>query len=271
MYSQLTTLSTKVLDLVLLDTVQLRSVRSNTQADYSRLNLNRKRSTMNITISPRAETKFNNLTQDTRDEVAALVDDLILTMPLEPADSTVCQDSEPKERHSSPGGSPRATAKSSSLSPGAAISALLLCWTLLLQATSSAAEDLASNKFLNAVMLVESGGRNVTGDNGKARGPFQFWAATWSHVTSLRRQANLPVYSYTEGASNTLLARRYAQTYFRWIEKNLRRQGCKHPTHADLYAAYNLGLTGYRRRGFDLNRCPAITRRAVAKIQAHLK
>ena len=225
-----------------------------------------------ITVSTGAGSKFNTLALESKKEVNALVDDLILTMPVEPTDAPAWPTCDPKTRHSSKDGSQKNSSPSSSVLRNVAASVLLICWTALSPLTSNAApsKKLVSDKFLHAVMLVESNGRAITGDNGNARGHFQFWRRTWDHVTSIRRKANLPTYGYS-AANNLLQSQAYARTYFEWLEKGLKRNGCTHPTHADLYAAFNLGLAGYKKRGFDLSRCPTVTRRAVVKLKKNLK
>ena len=120
-------------------------------------------------------------------------------------------------------------------------------------------------------MLVESGGRNVTGDNGRALGYYQFWATAWRHASNLRREANLPVLPYRTGAADLLASKAHAQILLQWHERQLRRNGCKHPTPGQLYASWNLGHAGFKRRGYNLARCPAVTRRAVIKLNTFLK
>ena len=130
---------------------------------------------MNITldISHRATTKYNSLTRESREEINMLVDDLILTMPVEPTDAPAWLISEQREKEASRSGSTKNSSGGSRGRLHGAMSLLLILWVALCSNTSSASSPV-SDKFLRAVMLVESGGRNVSGDSGRARGYFQF-------------------------------------------------------------------------------------------------
>jgi len=202
-----------------------------------------------------------------------LVDDLILTMPVEPTDSPAWPTCAPPTKPSSPAGSTSGSSGSSSGLLMTWASLLLCCWSLLLPTASSASPrpSLVSDKFLKAVMLVESDGRNVTGDGGRALGYYQFWATAWRHASNLRRERSLPVLPYKKGAADLLVSTAHAQILLKWHEKQLKRNGCKHPTPGQLYASWNIGHAGFKRRGYDLARCPAVTRRAVIKLNKHLK
>jgi len=150
--------------------------------------------------------------------------------------------------------------------------ALLLLNCLSLWPLTTSGQSLVDNKLLKAVCLVESNGRTTArGDvssDGTARalGAFQFWRPTWDHVTSIRRKAGLPVSTYKDGATNLLWSTRYARTYLQDLEKYLRAQGVTHLTPGLLYAAYNVGPGGLKKRGFRLDRCPPHTQRAAKRI-----
>ena len=140
--------------------------------------------------------------------------------------------------------------------------AALAAWT-----TNATASPLITAKFLDAVSEIESGGRSsAIGDGGRARGEFQFWRDSWDSVTALRKARRLPTKAYHLGAT-TSLARDYARTYFEWLEKGLRRNGVKAPTQGQLYAAWNCGLAGFKRRQFKVSNCPSHTRKAVERIK----
>jgi hypothetical protein len=56
-------------------------------------------------------------------------------------------------------------------------------WLLLLSSVAhgaTATEDSKLEKFLDVLAVVESGNRDVTGDNGKAIGHYQIWRVYWS-------------------------------------------------------------------------------------------
>jgi len=125
---------------------------------------------------------------------------------------------------------------------------------------------LISESFLSRVEQIESGGNpRAIGDNGKAIGSFQFHAAAWRTVNNSRAVVGRRVVPYPSGAANRDLAREFAFDYFTILHGQFVKHG-KNPSHADLYAAWNLGFAGYKKRGFDLRRCPQITQRACGKF-----
>ena len=148
----------------------------------------------------------------------------------------------------------------------------ILCATALAAWTTNLnASPLITAKFLDAVSLVVSGGRAAAiGEGGGGRGEYQFWRDSWDSVTALRKVRKLPTNAYHLGAT-TSLARDYARTYFEWLEKGLKRNGVKHPTQGQLYAAWNCGLAGFKRRGFKVSGCPSHTRKAIERIKALTK
>lgn len=205
------------------------------------------------------------------------MNDIILTMPLEPVESApACHDNAPSTKHSCKAGSTRKSSAPSRLLPVMLALLVLSCWSAFSQNTSKS--SLVTDKLLAAVCQVESSGRaTVGGDRDprtgefRARGAFQFWRPTWEHVTSLRRQAGLQTYSYKEGSHNLRVSREYAKSYLLWLEKYLHRHGVYTPTAGQLYMAYNCGPTSARRKGFKLKNAPAHTQRAAARIEQMIK
>ncbi len=129
--------------------------------------------------------------------------------------------------------------------------------------------SVVDDRFLDTLVRIESAGNHAAvGDGGAALGAFQFHALTWAHVTTLRKRASLSVHSYRSGATNVAIARSYAISYLHWLERNLTAKLGRPPCRAELYAAWNCGLEGFRRRGFQLSRCSAITQRAAAVAAA---
>ena len=143
--------------------------------------------------------------------------------------------------------------------------------SVLILTSITAWSSLVDDRFLKAVSLIESGGKpNAKGDYLKgvprALGEFQFWRSTWDSVTAMRRSQGLPTKPYHTGAT-TSLSTEYARTYLKWCEKGLKRNGVKSPTRGQIYAAYNCGLTSFKRRGCKLSRCPSHTQRAAERIE----
>lgn len=123
-----------------------------------------------------------------------------------------------------------------------------------------------SDKFLDAVAMVESSGRtNAVGDGGKALGMFQLHRAAWEDAAKIEPSLG----AYKTGALNPATARRAARVYFQILSARLIRANVA-PSPAMLYAAYNCGFTGFSKRGFDLSNCPASTQKAVKKLEALL-
>jgi len=118
--------------------------------------------------------------------------------------------------------------------------------------------------ILDILGLIESGNdRRAVGDGGRSRGPYQMSRAAWSDVTRHRRAHRLPVYSWRDGAHDPARSRVYAATYLDLLRRRLTSALGHPPADVELYAAYNLGFEGFRRRGFSLSRCPRSTREAA--------
>lgn len=105
-----------------------------------------------------------------------------------------------------------------------------------------------------AIAVVESNDRmSAIGSRGE-RTAWQILPTTWNQyskkgeVTSLRSDAY-----------NVAL-----RIYLHNHERYVKARGVL-PNSLDHYAMWNLGFVGYRRRHFDINRCPLITRRAAMK------
>lgn len=131
---------------------------------------------------------------------------------------------------------------------------------------SNPASLIISDKFLDAVAMVESSGKtNAIGDNGKALGMFQLHRAAWEDALQIDRTLG----DYKTGALNRETSRRAARVYFQILSARLIRANIA-PSPATLYAAYNCGFTGFSKRGFDLSKCPVSTQKAVKKLEAML-
>jgi hypothetical protein len=133
----------------------------------------------------------------------------------------------------------------------------------VLFAVASCRGSVVDERFLDAVMRVESRGRMLAvGDGGKARGPFQFWAAAWSEAGALAKVQE-PYYT----ATNAAVARAYAAALFKSYESRLTRALGRNPSRAELYAPWNMGFSRFSRAGFLLANCPRTTQRACARIE----
>jgi hypothetical protein len=121
-------------------------------------------------------------------------------------------------------------------------------------------------KWLDLVEQVESSGNaNAIGDGGKARGAFQMWQIAWADVSNYRRERDLKVYPYAK-AWDYHIARLYAHDYAQLQRIRMMRKTQRDPDAAELYALYNLSYGGFARRGFDLSKCPRVTRQKAGRI-----
>lgn len=124
--------------------------------------------------------------------------------------------------------------------------------------------ELISERYLDAVAMIESSGNiHAIGDNGKARGMFQLHEAAWSDA----KQRNPLVVDYCIGATNATASRLAAKTYLTILAERFEKRVKRKPTHGELYACYNMGFGSFAKVGFDLNRAPVTTRKAVKRIE----
>jgi hypothetical protein len=130
-----------------------------------------------------------------------------------------------------------------------------------------AAEWRPDDRLLNAVREIESsGGKFVYGDDGRSLGEFQITQAAWTDVTRWRRSRGLATYSYRPHVFNPEINRLYAADYITILRGHLVTHLKREPTAGEIYAAYNMGFTGFRRAGFDLNRVNRVTARKSRQI-----
>ena len=121
--------------------------------------------------------------------------------------------------------------------------------------------------FVNAVSVVESNNNpKAVGDNGRAVGPFQFWEIAWRDVSeNYREPRGLVVWPYSK-AKDLNASKVYAVNFFDLQRLRFKKATRREPTARDLYALFNLGFEGYKRREFDINKCPKITQRAADRV-----
>jgi hypothetical protein len=128
-----------------------------------------------------------------------------------------------------------------------------------------------SDAFLHAVRAVESSnGRQLVGDNGESLGDFQLSEAAWLDVNEWRKARRLKTYSYQNSVYNGYISRVYASNYLTILHGELSRKMKRSPSHAELYAAYNMGLGTFAECNFRLNRVNPVTRAKCKQIGAML-
>lgn len=121
---------------------------------------------------------------------------------------------------------------------------------VLAMAVASLVAEPVPESWVDAVEHVESGGRNVSGDSGKAKGCFQFWSVAWSDCSKVRKKAGLPVHPYSK-ATDRKIARDYARTWLTYLRNRLTIEIGRPASAAETWLAYNLGMTGFKAIGYQ--------------------
>lgn len=141
----------------------------------------------------------------------------------------------------------------------------------LLALLISAGSALAAvpDKWVDLVGWVESRNNpDAVGDFSRARGEMQFWRATWEDCSRLRKAKGLPTWGFSY-AHDARVARLYGRSWLDSIDQRLTKALGRKPSIGEIYAAYNLGLSGFARRGYRLSECPATTRRNASWLVLH--
>ena len=129
-----------------------------------------------------------------------------------------------------------------------------------------------NGKLINAVAMVESNNNHrAVGDQGKANGAFQMWKPAWQDCSKWLKRNGFKTTPYEKGVNDPTISHQYCKVYLSILNSQLRRSIGREPSAAELYAAYNLGFTGFKRRGFDISKTPSITQRAAVKLNRFLE
>jgi hypothetical protein len=130
------------------------------------------------------------------------------------------------------------------------LSLLLMC---------SVSKATITQAMLDKVIAIESSGRaDARGDLGAGLGLAQFHYPAWQDTSAWRVKQGLPVYPYHKALDATI-ARDYLHSWLSINAARFTQATGRKPTLVDLYAIHNLGFNGYRKTGFDITNCPAIT------------
>jgi hypothetical protein len=133
---------------------------------------------------------------------------------------------------------------------------------LILSATCLSAVTPAQ---VDAIIGVESSGNPAAVGRLGERGLCQFFPAAWADTSRWRRAHGLAVYPYSL-AHDLEAGYTYATSWLTLNEDRLRAALGRQPTIGELYAAHQLGFAGFRAKGFDLSRCPTITKVVAARL-----
>ena len=141
---------------------------------------------------------------------------------------------------------------------------------ILLPFTTNAVE--INGALIHAVAMVESNNNHrAVGDQGKANGAFQMWKPAWTDCSRWLKKNGFKTTSYEKGVNDPNVSHQYCKIYLSLLNSQLRRSLGREPSAAEVYAAFNLGHAGFKRRGFDLSKTPEITQNAIFKLMKHLK
>jgi hypothetical protein len=118
-----------------------------------------------------------------------------------------------------------------------------------------------------AIAAIESGGdHSAVGEAGE-RGAWQMSRAAWTQVNRARARRGASTHPFAE-AHSPAIAKVYVAEYLGWLTGRFEASQGRLPTAGETYALWNLGFEGFRKRGFRLRDCPAITRRGAARMSA---
>jgi hypothetical protein len=121
--------------------------------------------------------------------------------------------------------------------------------------------------FLKAVRTVESSnGQFKYGDKGRSLGDYQLSEGAWLDVNEWRRARRLKTYDYESSVYHAFINRVYASNYLTILQGTLHRKLRRAPTHAEIYAAYNLGIGTFAQLDFKLHRVNPVTREKCRQI-----
>jgi hypothetical protein len=121
-------------------------------------------------------------------------------------------------------------------------------YTLLLALCLQAQAMEITDGFLNKVAAIESNERcTAVGDRGASLGRYQIQRSAW--VDACRRNGEDWAYNM-DNAFNYPMAHQVAKWHFEWLAQTLKRRGVR-VNEMTLYMAYNKGVTGASRLGFN--------------------
>ena len=131
-----------------------------------------------------------------------------------------------------------------------------------------------NGKLIHAFALTESPpsgiDHNAIGDNGKARGAWQMHFAAWWEASSWLKARGYKTAPWETGAHDPTLAHLHAKVYMSITHRRLAKRMGREPSASELYAAWNLGVTGFALREFEIPACPTATINGVKRLKNHL-
>lgn len=141
---------------------------------------------------------------------------------------------------------------------------ICLCGSISTHASSLWRPD---DRLLNALCQIESnGGKYVSGDGGLSLGHFQIQRAAWTDVVAWRKKRNLPTHDYRSNVFDPRISRIYAADYLTILQARLKSEYRREATPGELYAAYNMGLSNFRKCNYDMANVNPVTRGKCREI-----
>ena len=126
-----------------------------------------------------------------------------------------------------------------------------------------------SPDLMRAVRHIESAdGRFTVGDQGRSLGDYQISQAAWCDVSAWRRARGLPVFEYQKAVWREPVSRSYAADYLKILHEQLTKRLQREPSTAELYTAYNMGLSSFARRKYQVASGPGSPRKASLNLLA---
>ncbi len=148
----------------------------------------------------------------------------------------------------------------------AKVLALLICLTA---GQTMAANWRPNDRLLHAVRFVESShGQFTVGDKGQSLGDYQLSEAAWVDVSAWRRARGLATYRYERHVWDRKVNRAYAADYLTILHTELSKRLGRAPTPAEIYAAYNMGLSSFAHCRYQIANINPITARKCDLISA---
>lgn len=123
--------------------------------------------------------------------------------------------------------------------------------------------------WLDAVAQTESNNRSVSGDKGLAAGVFQFHASAWADCSKVRKAAGLKTHPYSK-AYDPAVAREYARTWLSYLTAKLGDAIGRPPHLGEVWLAYNMGLTGFRKYSYQWSFVPEAKYATAVKLLTSL-
>ena len=118
--------------------------------------------------------------------------------------------------------------------------------------------------WMRALSQVESGGnKDAIGKQGE-RSEYQLSYVVYKHHIG-REGSYAEFIRYCHSDANVMYL---VRTHAKWLAGMFINRTKRIPNNFEFYAMWNIGFHGFERRGFNIEKCPRITRNAALKYEA---